>query len=138
MGVLTRFTAALLLSPSDENRVIKLAFSGASGLNLGGIVNGSRGYECYLTLSTNFWLSRLAKGRGIFKYATSVIGLRVSQIHLSLPTALNTHTYTINMSAPATNAAAAQTTSKFQSFLNHPAGPKYVDPFYHKSPRLTT
>ena len=35
------------------------------------------------------------------------------------------------MSAPATNAAAAQTTSKFQSFLNHPAGPKYVDPSYH-------
>jgi hypothetical protein len=30
------------------------------------------------------------------------------------------------MSAPVTNAAAAQTTSKFQSFMNHPAGPKYV------------
>ena len=32
------------------------------------------------------------------------------------------------MSAPVTNAAAAQTTSKFQSFMNHPAGPKYVTP----------
>ena len=32
------------------------------------------------------------------------------------------------MSAPVTNAAAAQTTSKFQSFMNHPAGPKYVLP----------
>jgi hypothetical protein len=30
------------------------------------------------------------------------------------------------MSAPVTNAAAAATTSKFQSFMNHPAGPKYV------------
>lgn len=28
------------------------------------------------------------------------------------------------MSGPATSAAAAQTTSKFQSFMNHPAGPK--------------
>jgi hypothetical protein len=35
------------------------------------------------------------------------------------------HTH-IKMSAPVTNAAAAQTTSKFQSFMNHPAGPKYV------------
>lgn len=30
------------------------------------------------------------------------------------------------MSAPLGNAAAQQTTSKFQAFLNHPAGPKYV------------
>ncbi|KAK8864162.1 hypothetical protein IAR55_001408 [Kwoniella newhampshirensis] len=30
------------------------------------------------------------------------------------------------MAAPASSAAAAQTTSKFQSFLNHPAGPKTI------------
>lgn len=30
------------------------------------------------------------------------------------------------MSGPVGNAAAQQTTSKFQAFLNHPAGPKYV------------
>ena len=30
------------------------------------------------------------------------------------------------MSAPISSAAAAHTASKFQSFMNHPAGPKYV------------
>ena len=49
----------------------------------------------------------------------------------STTTIINLYLQTIpisKMSAPVTNAAAAQTTSKFQSFMNHPAGPKYVLP----------
>ena len=63
-GALTRFSAAFFDKPKDEKRDIKEAFSGASGLNLGGMVNAVMGKDAIYDRLTNFWLSRLMDKKG--------------------------------------------------------------------------